>query len=192
MMSRRRDIRGSTYIELLCAMGIILIAAYTLLGVLGRSRQRARDANCLSNLHQIGFALSMYAGECGGRYPPTDDDLSPLCPRYLYQPDVFRCPIMPSPTRTMGPDRLGTNYQYQGGLMTDADPNVGLVSDDRARHHGGANVLYADFRVQFVTPDQLHGEPMGQVDRYTWADTGLRVPPPQQWTPEEARKAVGP
>ena len=191
-MTQARSVRGSTYIELLCAMGIILIAAYTLLGVVGRSRQRAREANCLSNLHQVALALSMYAAEYAGRYPPTDDDLSPLCPRYLHEPGVFRCPVMPSPTRTMGAERLGTNYQYQGGLMTDADPNVGLVSDDRARHRRGANVIYADLRVQFVTAAQLHGEPMGQLDRYTWADTGLPVPPPQEWTPEEARKAVGP
>ncbi|MFQ6097157.1 MAG: type II secretion system protein [Armatimonadota bacterium] len=191
-MRRLRSTCGFTYIEFLCVMGIVLLLSCAVLSVAMPSLWRSKEAVCQRNLQQIGLALSMYAAEFGGRYPPADDDLSPLYPRYLRQTDVFRCPMVPSATRAMGSGGLAANYQYQGGLSTDADPNRGLASDDRIRHRGGVNVLFADLRVEFVSARHLAGAPMGRLDRFTWAETGLPAPPKQEWSPEEMSEAMTP
>src|ERR1700744_4522106 len=49
-----------TLIELLVVIAIISILAALLLPTIGRSKESARAAVCLSNLHQVGIALQIY------------------------------------------------------------------------------------------------------------------------------------
>ena len=51
--------------ELLVVIAIIAVLAALLLPALTSTRQRARTANCASNLHQIGIALQTYLTENG-------------------------------------------------------------------------------------------------------------------------------
>ena len=59
-----------TLIELLVVVAIIGILASMLLPSLGRARNVAKDAICLSNTRQIGTAIIIYSANDDGKYPP--------------------------------------------------------------------------------------------------------------------------
>lgn len=98
-----RHNRAFTLIELLVVISIITLLIAILLPSLGRARQQARSAVCLSNLRSIGVSLYAYANENRDRMPGAGlahggsgsnvqgawffllrklygDDLAPRCP----------------------------------------------------------------------------------------------------------------
>jgi prepilin-type N-terminal cleavage/methylation domain-containing protein/prepilin-type processing-associated H-X9-DG protein len=60
-MRRRCLLSGFTLIELLVVIAVIAILASILFPVFAQAREKARQASCLSNVHQIVEALMMYA-----------------------------------------------------------------------------------------------------------------------------------
>jgi prepilin-type processing-associated H-X9-DG protein/prepilin-type N-terminal cleavage/methylation domain-containing protein len=100
-----------TLIELLCVLAVIATLAAILFPVFARAREAARKHDCLSNLVNIRFALEMYAQDHAGRFPPTEDDLSPLLGRYLRTDLVFRCPSSNSLDVPMGAPANPKLYQ---------------------------------------------------------------------------------
>src|SRR3954453_20656118 len=61
--------RGAfTLIELLVVIAIIAILAAFLFPVFAQARDIARQATCLSNLHQIGLAVRMYVQDYDGAW----------------------------------------------------------------------------------------------------------------------------
>lgn len=115
---------GFTKVELLIVIGIIAILAAILFPVFAKARESARRNSCLNNLWQIGQALRLYALDGDGRYPPTADDLTPLCPRYLGTEKVFMCPRSSSTgTVPMGaPANPKLSFEAPGGPLGPGGP----------------------------------------------------------------------
>src|SRR5215207_7164046 len=67
--SRRRCPHAFTLVELLVVIGIIAVLVSLLLPALNRAREAANRAQCLSNLHQIGIMLNMYANQYKDKIP---------------------------------------------------------------------------------------------------------------------------
>ena len=65
--------RTFTLIELLVVIAIIAILAAMLLPALSAARERARSANCVNNLRQIGIAVFMYSAVNHDYFPMNNN-----------------------------------------------------------------------------------------------------------------------
>lgn len=99
--------RGFTLIELLVVIAIIAILAAILFPVFLSAKARASQAQCLSNLKQIGMATSMYMDDSHGRYviyacpDPKSGGVTAgawyvLMQRYSKTKLLAKCPGLPS------------------------------------------------------------------------------------------------
>jgi prepilin-type processing-associated H-X9-DG protein/prepilin-type N-terminal cleavage/methylation domain-containing protein len=91
---------GFMLIELLVVIAIVALLAAMLFPVFARSREKARQTACLSNMRQMGLAVLMYADDYDETLPPTQhmggrwmhDLLQPYTRATLF----YRCPSDPS------------------------------------------------------------------------------------------------
>ena len=70
----KKSTSSFTLIELLVVIGIIAILAAMLMPALSKAREKANQADCMSQLKQIGLALKMYANDQRGWFPAVLDD----------------------------------------------------------------------------------------------------------------------
>src|SRR6266571_5211481 len=70
--------RAFTLIELLVVIAIIAILAAMLLPALSKAKEAAKKANCLSNLHQMGIGLLMYADNNNNLIPRGNNATDPI------------------------------------------------------------------------------------------------------------------
>lgn len=146
--------KGFTLIELLVVIAIINILAGMLLPSLTRAREQARRAACLSNLRQIGQALTIFAGENDGYFPrenssPTEaNDLDVLYPSYLDNGEIFWCPSDATKPATFNPpshdlqkDVSNHSYGYLGKVQNaGGTPTLRRDSDSSFLTIGGQRV----------------------------------------------------
>lgn len=91
-------------------IAIIAILAALIFPVFARAREKARQASCLSNLKQLGAALTLYTEDYDGVYPrgqywPWDGSQTwvHVLEPYVKNTQVFRCP-------SQGSDAFGYGY----------------------------------------------------------------------------------
>lgn len=111
-----RDREAFTLIELLVVIAILAVLAAILFPVFSRAREKGRQASCMSNLKQLGAALTMYTDDHDGTYTrgqfwPFDDShtwIDAVGP-YVKNRAVFVCP-----TGARDPYGYGYNIAYWG------------------------------------------------------------------------------
>ncbi len=130
---RRRESSGFTLIELLVAIAIIAILAAILFPVFASAKIAAKKTQCMSNMRQIGLALTLYADDYDGEFPtsshtsPTDSSgswINQLKP-YTGKVDEIRiCPVDPNANRR----RLlgGTSYTLNEWIVV---PGPGAITN---------------------------------------------------------------
>jgi len=164
-----------TLIELIVVIAIIAILAALLLPALGRAKGKAHDTKCISNLKQLGVALTLWADEHDGRLPSAERrPTTPIDPTNV-QPrivdlladsvggvrKVFQCPKDLFDWFALEGSSYEWNYAANNKPLEQPGVNGGIpITAERARlmydyenfHSGGTNgvknVLYGDGHVQ--------------------------------------------
>ncbi len=160
-----------TLVELLMAIAIVAVLTALLLPALKSAREHGRRAKCLSNMHQIGLAMGMYADQNDGKMPPYFYAAQKSGDSYqifiksgwsiwdvgaLANPNVLVCPADENPALINTTDTKGnsivvpSSYAYNFELFMQGK---GIQSVDSSK-----TVLVFDGE-----PDQISGD---------WAGTG--------------------
>jgi prepilin-type N-terminal cleavage/methylation domain-containing protein len=78
--STRTYQNGFTLIELLVVIAIIAILAAMLMPTLSKAKQASQRSACLSNLHQVAIATTLYLSDNAGKMPHVADSELQLTP----------------------------------------------------------------------------------------------------------------
>ena len=128
--------KGFTLIELLVVIAIIAILAAILFPVFAQAREKARAANCLSNMKQIALAFQLYADDYDETYPrqvitpnvnvmnDNPQAMVQILNPYVKNTRLFACPSVSKENYNNVPP---SNILWNGIIFEDAD-NEGRVT----------------------------------------------------------------
>jgi prepilin-type processing-associated H-X9-DG protein/prepilin-type N-terminal cleavage/methylation domain-containing protein len=147
---------GFTLLELLLVAVLVAILAGLLLPVLGKARERARQAVCLSNLKQIGLAFFMYLGDHNEIFPCSQDPVSTTPVYWLWMGRGWRKLLMP----------------YIRSTITAQSPSILYCPSDRTAPALWESTSYGYSLCFYHAPEQINA----MTDNTFAYDTGKIVP----------------
>ena len=184
-----------TLIELLVVIAIIALLAAILFPVFASSREKARQASCLSNLKQMGLAFAQYTTDFDGQYPTCDNDKAKIAGEppdpetpdengpperdwhivlqpYIKEYSVLRCPsdVSVAPADPKNPD-LDVRKEYVSSYTVNGWSEYELKDADIARPSSW--VLLGE-RNNAVRPPKT----WWMFYWWTWQGTSPRIFPP--------------
>jgi len=167
----RWNFEAFTLIELLVVIAIIGVLAALLLPALGRTKEAGRAAACLSNLHQIGISLQLYAQDNNNHLPSmrdksltmTNDLPSPdvVLTNYLGNYRVLKCP---SDFQRVF-ETTGSSYYWNN-----------LLNGQEADHLTAFGIIFAPHQIPlFCDKDKFHAARGAKKEvNYLYADGHLK------------------
>lgn len=199
---------GFTLIELLVVIAIVAILAAILIPVLAGARGSAYQAKCVSNVHQLLQASSMYASDYSRRlvparvYIPGGSNLGQtwcvLLEPYLGDDRILLCPVdeepQTVPNSTDLPHSYGINYDltYQTGwgaanlayamsaIPRTADLILFFDMKSTAQAMGSGYVMH---RVSRLAPRHREKAVIGFLDGHAKVKSPSQVDAVKYWSP---------
>ena len=126
--------QGFTIGEVLVVLGIVLMVVFLLQPFVRQTNEKADRVGCLSNLRELGRAISIYAREHHGKFPPTIKTLYEE--EYLANISALDCPSTKKTGTLNDPE-----YVYTPGLAASDPSMMELIKDADGNHSGGHGVL---------------------------------------------------
>ncbi len=158
--------RGFTLIELLVVIAIIAVLAAILFPVFAQAREKARQANCASNMRQLALAGELYLQDWGEYAPPRRgagaNYLWPTMPygawwQYTACQAVYGCPSS---------GRYGANPRFLPDTLLAPKEGEYLLGETKEGwdaatsaafpHTKGANVAFPDGHVKWQSASQYY------------------------------------
>jgi prepilin-type processing-associated H-X9-DG protein len=171
-----------TLIDLLVVIAIIGILAAMLLPAFQGAKNQAKSTYCKNNLHEIGLAMEMYAGDNNGTYSYYQDPNevlweASLSPYYPTNSQALQCPACFMPA--IAPTLLRGLCSYAYNVWGQApwgwyDPEIGFLGLGVDGYDGlGAGGMQARRASQIAAPSELFA--------FMDALGANLIPPPFSW-----------